>query len=120
MIYIALDDTDMLDTRGTGHLAREIAAQLAETYPLIGVTRHQLSSDPRVPCTHKNSSAVIHLDAPADAVPVGAAPELPPRGAHSDPSPEAAGANTRASAVCGRAGPYGVANPLLAAPGATQ
>lgn len=69
MIYIALDDTDMLDTRGTGHLAREIAAQLAETYPLIGVTRHQLSSDPRVPCTHKNSSAVIHLDAPADAVP---------------------------------------------------
>ena len=69
MIYIALDDTDMLDTRGTGHLAREIAAKLAETYPLVGVTRHQLSSDPRVPCTHKNSSAVIHLDAPADAVP---------------------------------------------------
>lgn len=69
MIYIALDDTDMLDTRGTGHLAREIAAQLAELYPLLGVTRHQLSTDPRVPCTHKNSSAVIHLDAPAEAVP---------------------------------------------------
>ena len=69
MIYIALDDTDMLDTRGTGHLAREIAAKLAETYPLVGVTRHQLSSDPRVPCTHKNSSAVIHLDAPTEAVP---------------------------------------------------
>ncbi len=69
MIYIALDDTDMLDTRGTGHLARQIAAKLAETYPLLGVTRHQLSSDPRVPCTHKNSSAVIHLDAPADAMP---------------------------------------------------
>ncbi len=69
MIYIALDDTDMLDTRGTGHLAREIAVKLAETYPLLGVTRHQLSSDPRVPCTQKNSSAVIHLDAPPEAVP---------------------------------------------------
>lgn len=69
MIYIALDDTDMLDTRGTGHLAREIAVQLAESYPLAGITRHQLSSDPRVPCTHKNSSAVIHLEAPAGAIP---------------------------------------------------
>ena len=69
MIYIALDDTDMLDTRGTGHLAREIAAQLAKFFPIIGVTRHQLSSDPRVPCTHKNSSAVIHVDAPDDALP---------------------------------------------------
>ena len=68
MIYIGIDDTDMRDTRGTGHLARHIAAKLAETYTLIGVTRHQLSSDPRVPCTHKNSSAVIHLDAPASAV----------------------------------------------------
>ncbi len=69
MIYIGIDDTDMRDTRGTGHLARSIAAKLAETYSLIGVTRHQLSSDPRVPCTHKNSSAVIHLNAPANAVP---------------------------------------------------
>ena len=69
MIYIALDDTDMLDTRGTGHLAREIAAKLAQSHPLLGITRHQLSDDPRVPCTHKNSSAVIHLDAPAEAVP---------------------------------------------------
>ncbi|KAA3656687.1 MAG: ABC transporter substrate-binding protein [Chloroflexi bacterium] len=68
MIYIGIDDTDMLDTRGTGHLARQIAAELATDYSLLGVTRHQLSSDPRVPCTHKNSSAVIHLDAPADAV----------------------------------------------------
>jgi len=68
MIYIGIDDTDMLDTRGTGHLARQIAAQLAADYPLLGVTRHQLSSDPRVPCTHKNSSAVIHLGAPAEAV----------------------------------------------------
>jgi len=68
MIYIGLDDTDMLDTRGTGHLARDIAAELAVDYPLLGITRHQLSSDPRVPCTHKNSSAVIHLDAPKEAV----------------------------------------------------
>ena len=69
MIYIGIDDTDMRATRGTGHLARHIATKLADTYLLIGVTRHQLSSDPRVPCTHKNSSAVIHLNAPANAVP---------------------------------------------------
>lgn len=68
MIYIGLDDTDMLDTRGTGRLARNIAAELAADYPLLGVTRHQLSSDPRIPCTHKNSSAVIHLDARANAI----------------------------------------------------
>ena len=69
MIYIGLDDTDMLDTRGTGRLARDIAAELAAEYVITAVTRHQLSSDPRVPCTHKNSSAVIHLDAPASTVP---------------------------------------------------
>ncbi|MCA9931908.1 MAG: hypothetical protein KC419_25665, partial [Anaerolineales bacterium] len=69
MIYIGLDDTDMLDTRGTGRLARDIAAELAAEYVIMAVTRHQLSSDPRVPCTHKNSSAVIHLDAPASTVP---------------------------------------------------
>ncbi|MEJ2747768.1 MAG: ABC transporter substrate-binding protein [Anaerolineae bacterium] len=62
MIYIGIDDTDTLETRGTGHLAREIAAALATDYTVVGVVRQQLSDDPRVPRTHKNSCATILLD----------------------------------------------------------
>jgi len=61
MLFIGLDDTDTLESRGTGHLAREIAAALAADYSLLGVTRHQLLLDPRVPMTAKNSCAAIHL-----------------------------------------------------------
>lgn len=68
LLYIGLDDTDTLDSPGTGRLAREIAATLAATYPLAGVTRHQLLYDPRVPYTAKNSSAAIMLKI-ADAGP---------------------------------------------------
>lgn len=62
MIYIGLDDTDNLDSRGTGHLARLIAANLAADYALAGVTRHQLLFDPRVPYTAKNSCAAVLLN----------------------------------------------------------
>jgi tRNA(Ile2) C34 agmatinyltransferase TiaS len=62
MIFIGLDDTDTLESRGTGHLARQIAAALAADYVLLGVTRHQLLVDPRVPCTKNNSCAAIALD----------------------------------------------------------
>jgi tRNA(Ile2) C34 agmatinyltransferase TiaS len=62
MFFIGLDDTDTLESRGTGYLARQIAAVLAIDYSVLGVTRHQLLVDPRVPCTKKNSSAVIHLN----------------------------------------------------------
>jgi tRNA(Ile2) C34 agmatinyltransferase TiaS len=62
MIFIGLDDTDTLETRGTGHLARQIAAALAVDYTVLGVVRHQLLRDPRVPCTKNNSSAAILLD----------------------------------------------------------
>ena len=61
MIYIGLDDTDNKTSRGTGRLARAIAASLAERYKVRGVTRHQLLVDPRVPYTSHNSSATIHL-----------------------------------------------------------
>lgn len=64
MIIIGIDDTDALESRGTGHLAREIATALSTRYALLGVTRHQLLFDPRVPCTKKNSCAAILLDAP--------------------------------------------------------
>jgi len=62
MLYVGLDDTDTLESRGTGHLARRIAAALADDYAVLGVTRHQLLVDPRVPCTKKNSCAAIALD----------------------------------------------------------
>jgi len=61
VIYIGLDDTDTLETRGTGNLARRIAAELRLDMPVLGVTRHQLLKDPRVPYTKNNSSAAIHI-----------------------------------------------------------
>ncbi len=60
MNYIlGLDDTDNLESRGTGHLARELAKALAQDFAVHGVTRHQLLEDPRVPKTAKNSCAAI-------------------------------------------------------------
>ena len=61
MIFIGMDDTDTLESRGTGHLARQIAATLSAEHTILGVTRHQLLVDPRVPCTKNNSSATIVL-----------------------------------------------------------
>jgi hypothetical protein len=61
--YIGLDDTDNAESRGTGHLARQIAAELARDYHVHGVSRHQLLFDPRVPYTKHNSSAAIILEA---------------------------------------------------------
>ena len=71
MFYIGIDDTDTLETRGTGRLARMLAAHLEPLLaPLgaqfVGVTRHQLLRDPRVPCTKNNSSATLHWQAVGD------------------------------------------------------
>lgn len=60
-LYIGLDDTDILESPGTGHLARDITLNLVERWPVVGITRHQLLNDPRVPMTAKNSANVIHL-----------------------------------------------------------
>ncbi len=62
ILYIGLDDTDILNAPGTGHHARRIAAALANRWPVHGITRHQLLLDPRVPMTAKNSANVIHLE----------------------------------------------------------
>jgi tRNA(Ile2) C34 agmatinyltransferase TiaS len=66
-LLIGLDDTDNQESRGTGHLARQIATRLAGKGTVLGVTRHQLLVDPRVPYTSHNSSAAIHLDVREDA-----------------------------------------------------
>ncbi len=64
IVLIGLDDTDNLESRGTGRLARALAADLGRDYGVLGVTRHQLLVDPRVPYTSHNSSAAIALQAP--------------------------------------------------------
>ncbi|MGA9140031.1 MAG: ABC transporter substrate-binding protein [Methanocella sp.] len=60
-IFVGIDDTDNLESRGTGRLARGIAAELGKSYQVYGVTRHQLLVHPDIPYTSHNSSAVIHL-----------------------------------------------------------
>ena len=62
-ILVSIDDTDTLNSRGTGRLARSIADTLAADYPIYGVTRHQLYVHPDIPYTSHNSCAVIHVEA---------------------------------------------------------
>ncbi len=65
---LAIDDTDNLDSRGTGFRARELALELARNglgRPLV-VTRHQLLVDPRIPYTSHNSSACLLLTGVAE------------------------------------------------------
>lgn len=58
---LSIDDTDSLDSRGTGRLARAIADTLARDYHVQGVTRHQLFVHESIPYTSHNSCAVIHV-----------------------------------------------------------
>jgi hypothetical protein len=60
-IYIGMDDTDNLASRGTGHMARALAQSLSHTglMMICCITRHQLLVDPRIPYTSHNSSACI-------------------------------------------------------------
>lgn len=67
---IAIDDTDNLESVGTGKLARWLAARLEELGLTDGgqtVTRHQLLVHPDVPYTSHNSSACIATRAAPDA-----------------------------------------------------
>lgn len=60
---IGVDDTDNLESRGTGHLARQLgfalnASGIAE---LKGITRHQLLVHKDIPYTSHNSSACLEV-----------------------------------------------------------
>jgi len=67
-LYIALDDTDTRESRGTGRLARSIARDLQLAgYHLSGVSRHQLLVHPGIPYTSHNSCAVIHVENGGDS-----------------------------------------------------
>jgi tRNA(Ile2) C34 agmatinyltransferase TiaS len=68
MIYVGIDDTDTLESRGTGRLARDIAIEISRNFKVFGVTRHQLFVHPDIPFTSHNSSAVIHVEAPLSAI----------------------------------------------------
>lgn len=68
---IGIDDTDNLESRGTGFRARELAAGLARENiaRVMSVTRHQLFVSPQVPYTSHNSSACIVVESGAGSAP---------------------------------------------------
>ena len=61
LVYVGIDDTDNLESRGTGFHARELAARIMETGlgVIHGITRHQLFVSPEIPYTSHNSSACL-------------------------------------------------------------
>ncbi|HBY96423.1 MAG TPA: hypothetical protein DEP84_21185 [Chloroflexi bacterium] len=63
-VLIGIDDTDNLETRGTGFRARHLGALLATEGlgRIHGITRHQLLVDPRIPYTSHNSSACLLVE----------------------------------------------------------
>jgi hypothetical protein len=59
---VGIDDTDNLESRGTGHMARCLSETFAAAgFDPLGVTRHQLLVDRRIPYTSHNSSACIDV-----------------------------------------------------------
>jgi hypothetical protein len=68
MLFIAIDDTDNLETMGTGRLSRLLAVDLHKR-GLIGpgsVTRHQLLVHRDIPYTSHNSASCIAAETAAD------------------------------------------------------
>ena len=63
MIFVGIDDTDVLGAPGTNQLAKRLVIQLIDRYQCHLILRHQLLVDDRVPYTSKNSSATLILTA---------------------------------------------------------
>jgi len=61
---LGIDDTDNLESRGTGHRVRQLADWLAENQLAtpVGITRHQLLVDSGIPYTSHNSSACLAVE----------------------------------------------------------
>lgn len=61
---IGIDDTDNLESRGTGFRARQLGGRLTEAGlgTVRGITRHQLFVHPSIPYTSHNSSACLDID----------------------------------------------------------
>lgn len=60
---IGIDDTDNLETRGTGHRVRQLAQYLDGLANPLAITRHQLLVVPEIPFTSHNSSACLVVEA---------------------------------------------------------
>lgn len=68
--YLCIDDTDNLDSIGTGTIAEQIQEKLIQHGygPCSLVTRHQLFIHEDIPYTSHNSSMCFHGEAPDDAL----------------------------------------------------
>ena len=62
--FVGIDDTDNLESRGTGYVGRTMAELIvANGLGSTGaISRHQLLFDPRVPYTSHNSSLCIEVE----------------------------------------------------------
>jgi hypothetical protein len=63
-LLIGLDDTDNLESRGTGYRVRQLADWLNDNQLASpkGITRHQLLVDSQIPYTSHNSSACMAVE----------------------------------------------------------
>jgi hypothetical protein len=61
VIFVGIDDTDILGTPGTNQLARLILKRIGGAAKDSIICRHQLFFDPRIPYTSKNGCASIQL-----------------------------------------------------------
>jgi hypothetical protein len=61
---LGIDDTDNLETRGTGYRVRQLAEWLAKNKLAVpkSITRHQLLVHPQIPYTSHNSSACLSVE----------------------------------------------------------
>ncbi|HBS60657.1 MAG TPA: hypothetical protein DEA44_15525 [Firmicutes bacterium] len=64
LILVSIDDTDDLESKGTGELAEEIAAEIKKRSwgHTSGITRHQLYVHPDIPYTSHNSAMCFEAD----------------------------------------------------------
>ena len=60
---VGIDDTDNIDSKGTGFHARQLGRLLsnADLAEPLDITRHQLLFDPRIPYTSHNSSLCLRV-----------------------------------------------------------
>lgn len=63
-VLIGIDDTDNLESRGTGFRARQLGETIENALlgKLLCVTRHQLLVNPAIPYTSHNSSASLLIE----------------------------------------------------------
>jgi tRNA(Ile2) C34 agmatinyltransferase TiaS len=63
-VLVGIDDTDNIDSRGTGFRAREFGRELAEAglAKVRGISRHQLFVHPDIPYTSHNSALCLDMD----------------------------------------------------------